>query len=109
MSDATPLASFQPRWLVDADGRRGMGMSLLCPLCRQERIAVWFKNPVDGGAPISGKEFLWERNGDDFNSLTLRPSIDASVPGAIPCSNPPQPNQFWGSHWHGCITNGEIT
>jgi hypothetical protein len=35
---------------------------------------------------------VWEFKGDDFNTLTVTPSIDASKSG----------------NWHGFITNGEI-
>lgn len=36
---------------------------------------------------------VWKREGDAFETLTLTPSIDASAHG----------------HWHGFITNGEVT
>lgn len=55
--------------------------------------------------PITGKEygdridwvpsktdFAWGRTGDDFETLSITPSIDASA----------------AKHWHGFITNGEI-
>ncbi len=35
----------------------------------------------------------WKINGNDFSTMTVTPSIDASASG----------------HWHGFITNGEIT
>lgn len=51
-----------------------------------------FKVSLDGApAPNSGS-FKWEREGDTFETLTLKPSVDASG---------------WG-HWHGWITNGEV-
>lgn len=36
-------------------------------------------------------EFAWTFSTNDFNTMTVTPSIDASNSG----------------HWHGCITNGE--
>lgn len=102
------LTELKPRWVVDAAGRQGMGIGLLCPICKAEMIAVWFKQPLDGGPPASDQKHLWNRTGDSFDNLTLSPSIDASGPGAIPCSDPRGPD-FWDSHWHGHITNGEVT
>ena len=101
------LQELSPRWVTESKSRWGMGLSLVCPLCRLERLVVWFKNPLDGGPSIIGKEFLWDREGETFDTLSLKPSIDATWPGAIPCTNPPEPNRFWGSHWHGCITDGK--
>lgn len=94
------LVDLEPRWTAAkttfryAEDRRGMGVSFLCPHCRSTRLAVFFKNPIDGHEPAEG-ELLWDRAGDTFDTLSLSPSIDA---GAI---------QF-KQHWHGHITNGEI-
>lgn len=74
------------------------------------RLGVAFKNPLDGGAPFERSitihlaniesglydvppGFLWERIGDTFANLTLRPSVDASKSG----------------HWHGFVALGEVT
>lgn len=74
------------------------------------RLGVAFKNPLDDGAPfvrsieahLANIEaglydvppgFLWERIGDNFESITLKPSIDASASG----------------HWHGYVGLGEVT
>ena len=46
---------------------------------------------VAGVAP-SREGFAWTINGDDFATMTVTPSIDASPSG----------------DWHGFITNGEI-
>jgi len=80
---------------VEKQGRKGMGISFECPtgsllLGEVMRIAVWFKNPIDGGEPIADRT-VWDRTGDTFENLTLSPSIDCSP------------------DWHGCIQNGEIT
>lgn len=105
-----PLADFNPRWLVDKDGRQGMGMSLRCPSCRLQRLSVWFSNPVDGLPAYPAQEIppdateevrkritaynnRWGRTGEDFSTLSLSPSIDASGAG----------------HWHGFITEGFVS
>lgn len=95
------LAGLSPRWL-GFSGRKGMGISFQCPCCvgtaQSTRLAVWFKNPVDGketfnelGSEVKNK-FLWQRIGDTFATLKLTPSIDASD------SEP--------MHWHGTIVDG---
>jgi hypothetical protein len=97
------LIDLEPRETIDADivvggqlvhdgNRHGMGLSFLCPHCRQVRLGVFYKNPIDGRVP-SDDGLLWTRSGDTFDTLTLSPSIDASKHG----------------HWHGVITNGEVT
>jgi len=98
------LVDLDPRWGVDrADvviggerryvpDRAGMGITFWCPHCRATRLAVWFVNPVDGRPPHAAKH-LWTRAGESFETLTLTPSIDASESG----------------HWHGFITNGEVS
>lgn len=100
------LTELSPRWVRDGEGRHGQGMSFECPHCRAEYLGVWFANPVDGGAPIEEEKRkyvdrqgkprirpLWHRQGENFETLSLSPSIDASEVG----------------HWHGFITNGEVT
>jgi hypothetical protein len=49
----------------------------------------WFDVP---GIGTNKDGVLWQRTGDDFEDLTLTPSIDASNSG----------------HWHGFITGGQI-
>ncbi len=109
------LTDLDPRWFAEA-GRKGQGMTFLCPHCQTCRLAVTFANPADAGEPhpihkydvlaasleqnhseaerrdIVPPGFLWERKGDDFGMLTIEPSVDASRSG----------------HWHGYIRNGEI-
>lgn len=107
------LTELAPRWF-GVDGRR-LGVTFLCPHCREVRLAVAFANPADGGEPIpvvtdTGMPhvirelmfeahefevppgFLWTREGADFETLSLTPSVDASASG----------------HWHGFVKNGEI-
>lgn len=99
------LIELDPRWIGEK-GRNGMGITFDCPCCNGEtRIGVYFKNPVDGGAPrtVEQRTFkdkngkvkvqpLWQRTGNTFDVLTLKPSINASE----------------DKHWHGHVTNGEV-
>lgn len=101
------LTDLSPVWIVTGDGRRGMGVTFCCPCptCRAatpvgeergRRLFAMFSNPVDGGPPEpadDGPSPRWLRAGETFETLTLTPSIDASASG----------------HWHGFITNGELT
>lgn len=49
-----------------------------------------FTNPLDGGPTFaSGQMAHWERRGEDFDTLVLRPSI---------LSTPP-----YGCGWHGFV------
>ncbi len=93
------LTDLEPKWTATeyyepplAWNRTGMGISFLCPHCRDQRLAVMFSNPIDGLAPAKSVKKLWSRVGNDFDRLTIHPSIDASKEG----------------HWHGSITNGEV-
>lgn len=81
-----------------------MGVSFLCPIHRNHRFAVGFAVPLDGGTPLSGHRFLWERKGETFDTLTLGPSVDASGGGGST-----NLNNIQTPCWHGFITNGEVT
>jgi Family of unknown function (DUF6527) len=107
------LTDLDPHWWGESG--RVLGLSFLCPHCRTCRLGIAFANPVDGGLPspivadvmpASLKDhlhthrtfdvppgYLWQRTGDTFEQLTLSPSIDASKAG----------------HWHGVVTNSEVT
>lgn len=99
------LTELEPRWGIDADlviggvvrhyeGRHGMAVTFLCPHCRTTRLGVWLSNPLDGLPPTDDANLLWKRvAGDTFDTLTLSPSINVAAHG----------------HWHGAITNGEVT
>lgn len=92
-----------------APARRGVGLSFLCPCttCAPKRtgdrdqdfhlrVFVGFKNPLDGGPAHDPREGAqWQRQGDTFDTLTLRPSI---------FSVPPH-----GCGFHGFITDGGVT
>lgn len=74
--------------------REGVMLWCDCPCGTPEcAIAVHFANPLDGGPPIS--DHHWMREGDTFETLTLRPSI---------FKNPAK----GGCGWHGFLTNGEM-
>lgn len=86
------LIDADPGWITSGAPRKGMGIIFNCPHCNSN-ICVWFSNPLDGGPPAP-PEILpsprWHRTGDNFENLTLIPSINTE------------------NHWHGFITNGEI-
>lgn len=113
------LVDLHPRWFA-VQGRHGQGVVFDCPHCPGgvTRLAVAFKNPLDGGAPIPlHNEALyrlidpaywdgdaksmetvppgvhWMRTGETFETLSITPSVDASASG----------------HWHGYVQNGQTT
>lgn len=88
---------YNPRWVVGGSyelpggvkcyifndpnhGRHGMGVSFDCPVCMpRHKLSVMFDNPVDGLPKTQEASFWWHRVGDDFNTISLSPSIDATV------------------------------
>ena len=68
-----------------------MGVAFDCPLHKTHRITIFFSNPLDG-LPAAHGATLWQRIGEDFDSLTLSPTIDSDR----------------SECWSGVITNGEI-
>lgn len=97
------LTELDPHWFVLEKGGPRVGVSFDCPHCRHVRIAVPFHHSgraamEDGyilahqGASDSGH--IWTLGSDeDFETMTLTPSVDASGAG----------------HWHGFVTNGQVT
>lgn len=102
------LLDLEPRWFVLEDGGPRVGLTFECPCCRNERIGIVFHhrgheaiedeyikahhNAPCGNANLEPNKFIWTIDGpDDFASLTVTPSIDASKAG----------------HWHGFITGGQ--
>lgn len=93
-----------------APERHGVGLSFLCPCatCAPQRTGdqgqdfhlrqfVAFRNPLDGGPPHDPREGAqWTREGDTFDTLTLRPSILSAA-------------EKGGCGFHGFVTNGEVT
>jgi len=89
------LRDLEPHWSGGFYGgppRRGTGVTFICPHCMRTHLSVMFSNPLDGGEPLPGWRVYWLRSGEDFDSLSLSPSINAAPQG----------------HWHGFITNGEV-
>jgi hypothetical protein len=95
------LTDLEPRYYVREEGGHPVGITFACPHCAAsgQRLAIAIHldgtdmdpdpdNPQQWGAP----ETVWKvEAGDSFENLSLSPSIDAK------------------NHWHGYITNGEIT
>lgn len=97
------LTDLEPRWITFSSNGARCGLTFLCPHCRTARLGAWFHDPYCGvGYPVSEWPLFmlqhpdlkfWARTGEDFDTLTLSPSVDASSVG----------------HWHGTITNGEVS
>jgi hypothetical protein len=84
------LAALSPKWI--AVGAGDVGISFACPCGRcGERVYVLFANPLDGGPTVEPKG--WQRTGETFDDLTLRPSIAVAD----------------GCRWHGFVTAGDVT
>ena len=94
------LTNLNPKWIGAGDkGEIIFGLRFDCPHCLVQRLAVIFTPFIDpkGWLPKIGGEFYndrpkWNRIGDSFENITLRPSINTEFSG----------------HWHGFIENGEI-
>lgn len=99
------LIDLDPRWLnPDVFIFRspvGHGYWLSCPRVRMTHNEQWdlfeadqLRRGIGDAAVIVGwkEEVVWKYEGNDFNTMTVTPSIDASASG----------------NWHGHITNGEI-
>lgn len=98
------LTELEPRWWrTGGEGvfntktgepvpeRRGCGISFDCPCGCEDRVSVPFTNPLDGG-PNGYHPHGWQRTGEDFESLTLSPSI----------------RRMDGCEWHGWVRDGEV-
>lgn len=113
------LTDLDPRWFealdrpIGVDGalihkeRSRAGFTFLCPHCQKTRLSVTTRplkisdqfsalaalHPDSHGDIVPAKQlFAWAVEGDDFSTLSVKPSVDASASG----------------HWHGFITDGEI-
>jgi hypothetical protein len=87
------LASLNPRWIGRLRPNSGEGIEFDCPVCPTSvghRLVAYFENAIDGGPPPPWKETRWSRIGEDFDRLTLEPSIN--YPG----------------HWHGWVEDGQV-
>jgi hypothetical protein len=78
--------------------REGVGLACDCPCGCGSAMFIPFANPLDGGPNEHPKG--WQREGDTFETLTLRPSIRrlkwTDTHGVE-----------HGCGWHGFITNGD--
>jgi hypothetical protein len=107
------LTELEPRWL-EYEGRK-VGILLRCPHCRSTWLSCMFERfPVlnrgeepnqyaifkaalgdddaaDDVVPCS-RAAKWSRTSDDFATMTIDPSLDASASG----------------HWHGQIIDGDV-
>jgi hypothetical protein len=97
------LAELDPRWI------HPNVFAFLCPCCRkwmlpcknaemssQAQFDLYEKVFGDDWPSLvvpAKDSFCWTMNGTNFDGMTVTPSIDASASG----------------HWHGHITDGEIT
>lgn len=99
------LTELEPRWIIN-----GQVFVFRCPHCRQtwlscknvvmsthDQVELFQKAGLDPCGPRYAvvpmkAEVCWRLKGNDFASLTVEPSIDASSSG----------------HWHGHINAGAI-
>ena len=75
--------------------RPGVGLMFDCPCGNPDcpSIYVDFQNPIDGGPPAARGVPTWQRKGETFETLTLKPSI----------------RKLSHCRWHGWVTDGEVT
>ena len=96
------LIDADPSWWVPRDGdrTRKIGIIFDCPIHEHCSVGVPFSNPIGGGSgePMHSSKALWERTGEDFDTLTISPSIH--VLGEV---NGPD-----GCQWHGYVRNGRF-
>lgn len=96
------LVELEPRWITLRDGNHARaGMTFLCPHCRRVRLGMWFSEPYYTlDFPVTEWPLYmlthpdvkyWTRSGDDFETMTLTPSVNVH------------------GHWHGNIANGAVT
>lgn len=86
------LVNLNPKWFFVYNHLSGISFD--CPACLEGK-------QVD---EHGGRAFVffdsWKRTGDTFDTLTLSPSILYRLP---------QPGGELAEHWHGWVTNGEVT
>lgn len=99
------LNELNPRYIMR--GEEKVGFLFLCPHCKvttifctivglsskQQMTLMHEQFPNNHGDVILAKSGLaWAADSQDFNSMSVTPSIDSSAAG----------------HWHGFITKGQI-
>lgn len=99
---ALKLVDLDPRWFKLEDDGPVVGLTFLCPHCRETHLGVAFHHTghaamedqyIRAHHPGEPDQFIWELLGqEDFSTLSLYPSVDASKSG----------------HWHGFITGGSV-
>jgi len=82
--------------LIPIPARERIGLGYDCPCGCGDRRYVPFTNPEDGQGPLPNDKPTWQREGTDFETLTLKPSIQHV------------PIEKGDCNWHGFITNGTI-
>lgn len=104
MGASRKLVDLHPTWFgsggagITRDGkpvpeREGIGLMCDCPCGAEHRLAVPFRNPLDGQPADPYYATAWQRTGETFETLTLTPSILRSVGKG-------------GCGWHGFLTDG---
>lgn len=96
------LTDLDPRWLSPdvfmfrnpTGGSHWLTCKRVIMSTKDQMKLIWEDNPDLKGVPIvmTNSEMAWDFKGNDFSTLTVTPSINASASG----------------NWHGFITNGEI-
>lgn len=95
------LTELSPQWLSEDmfifKNPLGGRYWLTCKrtiITRREQciLASKVKELHEGNVVMTNPEMAWNFTGNDFETITVTPSIDASASG----------------NWHGFITNGEI-
>jgi hypothetical protein len=103
------LTDLHPKWFglpqaapSASDIKVGFTFDCPCSRCAENRgstrLSVNIDPPIDPENKLVGTTWVtpqpaWKRIGDSFETITLQPSVDVSSRG----------------HWHGYITNGEIS
>lgn len=95
------LIDLDPHFFTMPGSPDYVGMTFVCPHCSNPdvRLGITFKEEIDRDSlpntiHWARPEPKWHREGDDFETMTITPSIDAS--------------KYGQNHWHGFITGGEI-
>ena len=91
------LTDLDPRWGAENGNR--YCLIFACPIegCPNKYISVPFKM-FEGYDPK--KHHIWTKTGDDFDTISLAPSVDATRT---------KQGEATGCLFHGFVTNGEVT
>jgi Family of unknown function (DUF6527) len=69
------LTDLNPKWLGQLRPNSGEGVAFDCPKCGEKhRLVAYFDNPIDG-REAAGWGDKWHREGEEFETLTVSPSI----------------------------------